>query len=292
VRTYETSWKDPQAFKFLLRCWEPDERAKAVVVLVHGLGEHSGRYSPVAEHLTRAGYAMLGFDLRGHGLSDGPRGHTPSYMALLDDISGVLGQIQGRYPGFPVFLYGHSLGGGLALNFVIQRMPKLQGVIVTSPWLRLASELPPFQAALARIINQFAPGFRQKWGLDTKALSHDVTVADKYEHDPLVHNDVSVRMYVSCSAAGRWALEHSARFPLPLLLMHGTADRVTSYEASREFVMHAGKNVTWRAWEGGYHELHNEPGRSTVLRVVIRWMNARLLKKRLGRAVLDRSTRA
>lgn len=133
---------------------------------------------------------------------------------------------------------------------------------------------------LARAFNRFAPSFSQDWGLETVALSRDTKIVRAYAADPLVHGRISTRMFVSFYEAGKWALEHAADFPLPLLLIHGTADRVTSAEASREFAKRAGKIVTWRAWEGMYHEIHNEPAGSRVVGTMIRWMNAQLGPKR------------
>ena len=151
----------------------------------------------------------------------------------------------------PIFLYGHSFGGNLVLNFALRRNPELQGVIATAPWLRVAFEPPAAKVALARALNRIAPGVTQEWGLETAALSHDAEIVEAYDVDPLVHGRISVRLFVTVVDAGEWALEHAASFPLPLLLMHGTADRVTSAEASREFAARAGKKVTWRGL--GWH---------------------------------------
>jgi alpha-beta hydrolase superfamily lysophospholipase len=265
--------------RFHSRAWAPAGKPRAVIALVHGLGEHTGRYAPIGRLFADSGYGLLGFDLRGHGLSDGPRGHTPSYEALLDDISNFLGQVKDRYPSEPIFLYGHSFGGNLALNFALRRKPELQGVIATAPWLRVAFGPPAAKVALARVLNWMAPGVTQEWGLETGALSHDAEIVEAYDVDPLVHGRISARLFVTVVDAGEWALEHAASFPLPLLLMHGTADRVTSAGASREFAARAGKKVTWRSWDGMYHELHNEAARAQVLGMMIRWMDGRLGKK-------------
>jgi alpha-beta hydrolase superfamily lysophospholipase len=246
---------------------------------VHGLGEHTGRYAPVGRIFADSGFALLGFDQRGHGLSDGPRGHAPSYEALLDDVSGFLEQVKDRHAGAPIFLYGHSLGGNLVLNFALRRNPELQGVIATAPWLRAANPPPTAKVALARALNHIAPAITQKWGLETAALSHDAGIVEAYDVDPLVHGRISVRLFVTVAEAGEWALEHAESFPLPLLLMHGTADRVTSAWASQEFAARAGTKATWRGWNGLYHELHNEAARTRVLGVMIRWMDGRLQAK-------------
>ncbi len=153
------------------------------------------------------------------------------------------------------------------------------GAIVTGPWLKLAFDPPAVQVTLARVMNKIAPGFTQNSKLDTTALSHDAQVVKAYDNDPLVHDKISARLYMGMYDSGLWALEHAAEFPVPLLLMHGTADRITSAQASREFAERGGKNVTWRAWDGLYHEIHNEPEKAEVLEAMAAWMDHRLKKK-------------
>ncbi len=279
MKSLESSWESKDGIKFHIQGWEPDKKPKAVVALVHGHGEHVGRYAHVGQTLAKAGYALAGFDQRGHGMTGGPRGHAPSLDALLDDIASFLTLLKKRYPGLPRFLYGHSMGGNEVINFAMRRKPALAGVIATGPWLRAAFEPPAIKTILGRIMNNIAPAFAQDTGLETAAISRDADVVRAYEQDPLVHEKMSARLFVSMTDAGQWALEHAAEFPLPLLLMHGTADRLTSAQASREFAERGGKRVTWRAWEGWYHEIHNEPDKSRVLTVMINWMDAHLKKK-------------
>lgn len=279
MKTFESSFQAIDGVDLHVRGWEPDGKAQSVVALVHGLGEHTGRYVPMGQGFTRAGFALVGFDLRGHGLSGGRRGHTPSYEALMDDIASLLDTIRARYSGLPVFLYGHSLGGNLVLNFALRRAPELRGVIASAPWLKLALRVPGWRVMIARVMDRIAPAFLESSGLESAGLSHDASVVDAYDRDPLVHDRISPRLFVGAYDSGFWALEHAAEFPLPLLLMHGTADPVTSVEASREFAGRAGKMSTWHPWEDWFHELHNEPGRPLVLKAILEWMDMRLKKK-------------
>jgi alpha-beta hydrolase superfamily lysophospholipase len=279
MKTYELGWENKEGIKFYGCGWEPAGTPKAVVALVHGHGEHVGRYVHVAEAFTKAGYALAGFDLRGHGKSGGARGHTPSYESLMDDVANFLEQVAKRYPKLSAFLYGHSLGGNLVLNFTLRRRPKVAGAIVTGPWLKLAFDPPAVQVVLGRVMDKIAPGFTQNSKLDTAALSHDVQVVNAYNNDPLVHDLISARLYVGMYDSGLWALEHASEFPVPLLLMHGMEDRITSAQASREFAERGGKQVTWRPWEGMYHEIHNEPEKAKVLEAMTTWMDARLKEK-------------
>ncbi len=295
----------PDGIPFYFQGWQPETAPKAVVCLVHGLGEHSGRYAHVAAALNAAGYTLLGFDLRGHGTSGGPRGHTPTYNTLMDDIGRLLDEAAARYPGLPRFLYGHSLGGNLVLNYALRRhltplppspatrggsdtpLPSqgggrgvghsLAGVISTSPGLRVANPLPPLQVALAKVMNRLNPGMQMANGLARDGLARDPEVIRAYNSDPLVHNKISVRLALGMLEAGEWALARAAEFPLPLLLVHGTKDILTSAKASEEFAARAPANLcTLKLWEGFYHETHNEPEKAAVLAFMVDWLLGRL----------------
>ncbi len=276
MNAFEMNWKSRDGLDFFARGWEPDGTPKAVVCLLHGLGEHAGRYSNAGAAFAKAGYALLGFDQRGHGKSGGTRGHTPSYDALMDDVDDLTAQAAKRYAGLPRFLYGHSMGGGEVLNYGLRRKPELAGVIATGPFLKLAFEPPAIKVALGRFMNNIAPGFTQASGLETAAISRDQKVVDAYVNDPLVHDRISARQFVSIFDAGLWALDHASEFSLPLLLMHGGADRITSAQASREFAQKGNKNITLHIWDEWYHEIHNEPDQAEVFKMMTIWMDARL----------------
>src|SRR5512141_1656383 len=169
MKTFESSWTDKEGLKFYSRGWEPDKNPKAVVALVHGLGEHIGRFAHVGEAFSKAGYVLMGFDLRGHGLSGGPRGHTPSFEAYMQDIELLLEEVRRRYPVLPIFLYGHSLGGILVLNYGLRRKPDLKGVIATSPGLHTELENQPVKILMARLLGGLLPTTAIDSGLDTSA---------------------------------------------------------------------------------------------------------------------------
>jgi len=280
----EFTRQSPDKLQFYFQGWEPEASLRAVVCLVHGLGEHTGRYAHVAAALNEAGYAVLGFDLRGHGKSEGLRGHTPSYDALLDDIGRLLDEAAQRYPGKAQFIYGHSLGGNLVLNYALRRKPALSeekrsrrvaGVVSTSPAIRVTHPLPATQLALAKVMNKLQPTMQMPNGLTLDGLARDPEVIRAYKSDPLVHNKISVRLAVEMLQAGEWALAHAAEFPLPLLLVHGSADELTSAAATQEFagkVRGGGGDFTLKIWDGFYHETHNEPEKAEVLGFMIDWL--------------------
>ncbi len=274
MRHSEFTRQSPDRLTFYFQSWEPAAEPKAIVCLVHGLGEHTGRYAHVAAALSEAGYALFGCDLRGHGRSDGPRGHTPSYETLMEDIGRLLAEAQTRYGSKPQFLYGHSLGGNLVLNYALRRRPAITGVIATSPALRVPVYLPPAQVTLAKMMNRLWPAMQMVNGLDVNRLARDPAVIRAYTNDPLVHNKISVRLALSMLEAGEWALAHAGKFPVPLLLVHGTADTLTLAQGSQEFAakVPAGR-CTLKLWEGFYHETHNEPEKTQVLQFMLDWLH-------------------
>ncbi len=275
MKTFESKI-ERDGIAFYVHGWEPESPPKAVIALVHGHGEHIGRYAHVGKALTDSGYALVGYDSRGHGKSTGPRGHIPSYDALMNDISAFLSMLGEKYPGSPLFLYGHSMGGNQVINYALRRRPGIKGVIATGPWLKLSFEPPPIKVALGRLMNRIFPSFTQANGLDTKGLSHDAEVVRLYDNDPLGHDKVSARLFVGMYESGLWALDHASEISLPLLLMHGGADPITSAEASRQFAEKAGKHVTLRIWDGLYHEVHNEPEQAEAFKVMIEWLDKHL----------------
>ena len=276
---FESNLRNKKGVNFYVQGWEPPKRPKAVIALIHGFGEHTGRYEHVGEAFNKAGYILIGFDLRGHGKSEGVRGHASSYDALMEDITDFKTLVEVRYPNLPYFLYGHSMGGNLVLNYCLRCKPDVVGAIVTGPWLRLASAPPSLQVRLAKTINNIFPDFAQNSNLETAALSHDQNVVEAYDHDPLVHAQISVRLFVSIYESGLWALDHAEELSIPLLLMHGTADRITSFAASAEFAKASGKVTTWRPWDGFYHEIHNEPEKVDVIQAMIEWLDTHLKRK-------------
>ncbi|HEX7056818.1 MAG TPA: alpha/beta hydrolase [Bacilli bacterium] len=272
VEYSECSWKSADGTSLFTRLWYPDGVIKSAVCIVHGLGEHSGRFAHVAESFGREGIAVAAFDLRGHGKSDGKRGHTPSFSALLDDIGSALRQFAQLFPDVPLFLYGHSMGGNLVLNYVLRRKPELAGVISSAPWLKLAFEPPKIKVRFGRVVDRLWPSFSQSNGLKSKALSRSADIVDEYEADGLVHDRITARLYFSLRDAGAWAIEHAADIRIPVLIMHGSGDQITSCAASERFAEKAKEFSTLMIWKGFFHELHNDPFGGEVIDYMASWM--------------------
>jgi acylglycerol lipase len=272
MKISEWKWKSFDGLDMYARGWAPDGKPKAVLVLVIGLGEHVCRYEHVGAALTAKGYALLGFDLRGHGKSGGPRGHSPSTEAFMQDIDLMRKQVDARYPGIPQFLYGHSLGGMLTLNYILDRQPMLTGAVVTAPALRSALETQKVKVLMAKVLGTLLPSASLPSGLDSDMLSHVPEVVDCYKQDPLVHDKVSFGMGKNLLEMIEWTYAHAKDLKIPLLLMHGSDDQVAYARGSREFSEKAGDKVTLKIWDGMYHEIHNEPGQEQVFAYMLDWL--------------------
>ena len=274
---FETNWKAHDGLDIFAQGWEPETRTpKAVVCLVHGLGEHSSRYTHVAEALGKEGYALFSYDLRGHGRSGGARGHISSIEDFMKDIDALLEQARRRYPGLPVILYGHSLGGIQVLHYGLIRKPDVKGIIATSSGLRTALESQTLKVALAKVLGSLIPGVAVASGLDSKGISHDKKVVNTYNNDPLTHDKVSLGFGKIMLGVTKWTLEHAGEFSLPLLLMHGKADEIAYPSGSMEFAAALKGKCTLVLWDDAYHELHNEPEKDKVFKTMTLWMDARL----------------
>lgn len=254
--------------------WSNEGGIHAVVCLVHGLGEHSNRYMTMAQAFTEAGIALMAMDLRGHGKSAGKRGFVAQYDHMLDDIDQLIFQTRQQFPGIPLFLYGHSLGGNLVLYYAMQKKPQLAGVIDSAGILRPSFKLPAAQIAVVKIAKRVMPTFVMANGLDRNALSHDPEIISVYSQDPLVHDRISPGLALGFLDAGEWMLAHPEEFPsVPLLIMHGSEDRITSPIASQDFAAHVHGDVIFKSWPGFYHEIHNEPQKKEVFNFAIQWIN-------------------
>lgn len=249
---------------------------KAMICIVHGFGEHSGRYAHVADFFNKNGYAVLAMDNRGHGKSGGKRGHTPSFESYLDDIDMFLNYAKTKNESVPLFLYGHSMGGNLILNYVIQRQPKiLRGLIATSPWIRLAFEPKPILITMGKLMRSIFPTFTQDSGLDVNGISRDKAVVDAYINDPLVHSKITASAGMGMTDSAAFLNTYKGQMSIPTLIVHGTNDKLISQAASEEFANRV-TNIDYKKWVGLYHETHNEPEKMDVLQDILQWVNAKI----------------
>ncbi len=273
MKHHEMQWNTKDGLPLFAQAWEPEDSLDGVICLVHGLGEHSSRYQYWAEKLTSTGYAMLAFDLRGHGRSGGKRGDTPSYNHFADDISILLDQAAKEYPNTPTFLYGHSLGGMLVLYYLIKNKPEIKGAVVTSPGLRTMLDQQKVKVTALRILEPIMSKVTMPNGLELEGLSKDTNVVDKYRNDPLVHDRVSLRMGKGMIDTIDYIFSNASKIDIPLLLMHGSADMITYQQGSEEVAEKINSECTLKIWEGLYHELQNEPEKDQVFAYLLDWLN-------------------
>lgn len=279
MKTFESKFEGRDGLSFYVQGWEPDAQPKAVIALVHGLGEHIGRYAHVGKALTDAGYVLVGFDLRGHGKTVSPRGHFPALDAVMQDIRQFIQFVSQRYSNVPQFLYGHSLGGLLALTYAVQNKMGLKGVMVTGAALRSALQEQKVKIAMAKVLGTLVPAATIPSGLDATSISRDKAVVDKYVNDPLVHDKTSLGLGKSALTAIDVCFAGAKDFRYPLLIMHGKEDKLTYPSGSEDFAKLAGeknKDVTLKIWDGLYHEIHNEPEQAEVFKVMIAWLDKHL----------------
>ena len=265
--------KNGQVLKGMIQ--SPGENTIAVVILVHGLGEHINRYNYWANLFRREGIAFLGMDLPGHGRSEGKRGYIRNYGILSEMIDILISSCKKTFPGTPVFLYGHSLGGGIVTDYLLRRNPSVKGAIVTSPWLKLSFEPAKSKVLLAKVMKFILPSLAQPSGLVVNYISHDPVVVEAYKNDPLVHDKISVSLFYGAMNAADYSLSHANELRISTLMLHGSDDQITSPEGSREF---ASKNkfTELKIWDGGYHELHNESFKDEVFAFIMKWINGQL----------------
>lgn len=249
----------------------PGEDTKGVIIFVHGLGEHIQRYAYWADLFKKEGIAFTGLDLPGHGRSEGRRGNIKNYTQVSEMIDIMIKTSARTFPGVPIYIYGHSLGGGIVLDYILRRKPIINGAIVTSPWLRLSFEPSNSKLLLASFMRLLIPGLIQPSGLIVEHISHDKEVVEKYKKDPLVHGKISVSLFHSAMSAAKYSLEHASELKVRTLLMHGSDDKICSPDGSREFAGKSGM-VELKIWEGGYHELHNEPFKEEVFEYIMNWI--------------------
>jgi alpha-beta hydrolase superfamily lysophospholipase len=269
---FEQNFSTQDHLNLFMQGWETSN-PKAVVYMVHGLGEHSGRYAHVAAALNDAGYTLVAFDLRGHGKSQGQRGHAPSIDHFMDDIDTFAQKVAERYPNMPRFLYGHSLGGMLAINYCICCKPTLLGAVISAPGLRSALQEQKMKVFLSKVGGLLLPTLKLKSGLDPTSLYHDAEVVKAYIDDPMVHDDISFGLARSSLDGISRAFARASEITIPLLVMHGSEDRLVFPSGSQDFCRLVKSDCTLKIWDGMYHEIHNEPEKERVIDFMVDWMN-------------------
>jgi alpha-beta hydrolase superfamily lysophospholipase len=273
----ESSFTGAGGLQLYSRCWRPDGSPRALVALVHGISEHSGRYGSLVGPLTASGFAVCSFDLRGHGRSPGQHGHINSWSEYREDVRNFLAHARREVPDRPVFLYGHSLGALIVAEYVLSYPEGLVGLIVSGIPLKPVGVGKPYLVVVARILTHVLPRLSVSLGVDGSKVTRDPAIARAYEEDPLVHHTATMRWATESLAAIERVKTRAREISLPILILHGGSDRINSVEGSKELfanVSSADKRLL--IYPGGAHEPHNDLEREQVARDIEEWLTRHL----------------
>jgi alpha-beta hydrolase superfamily lysophospholipase len=257
--------------------WDPEGEVRAVVALVHGYGEHCGRYGHVAQAMTRAGAAVYAYDQRGYGRSDGTRAYVESFDVYNDDLERFLAYVDERSPDVPLYLFGHSMGGLVVLRHALTRSLAASGLVLSAPAIEINPNLAAFLRRIAQWLGRRFPKLKTVRS-PQGAISRDADVVEQAENDPLnYHGRVLARTGAEMIRAGKHAQENLSDLSLPFFVFHGTADELTNPDWSqRLYDRAASTDKTIEFYDGLYHETFNEPEKERVLDDVHTWLSERI----------------
>ncbi|HZY92238.1 MAG TPA: alpha/beta hydrolase [Thermoplasmata archaeon] len=259
------------------RSWEPTLPGAAMVVIVHGLKDHSARYDPLARALTAAGVSVYAFDLRGHGRSGGVRAHVDRFADYLADLDRVVRSLRARRPTGPIFLLGHSMGGAIALGYLLTGELRFDGLILTGPAIAPPPSAGVFARAITRLLSALRPKARV-FDLKDEAFSRDAETVAALQSDPYVfHGKATARLAAELLHRMAQSRVQLDRVDLPLLILHGSADRLTDPKGSELLLAQSrSRDKRLKVYPGWYHDLLHEPGRQEVVNEISEWLAIRL----------------
>jgi alpha-beta hydrolase superfamily lysophospholipase len=268
MQAYEVETDDGLSLQ--VQKWNELTTPTRTLIIIHGLGEHQDRYQHVAEHFVKDGFQVYSYDQRGHGKSDGQRGHSPGIISNMRDLELVIESI----PHENLFLYGHSFGGNVVANFLIRKdCASLRASVLTGSWLRLYQEPSKLDVTMASVMNKIYPKFSQNSKIDSKNLSYIESVCEDYDNDPLVHDKITAGLFKSFHASGIYAIENASNLSTPTLVIHGSDDFIIHPKGSEEFAERAGELATIRIYEKTKHELHNDNIAPKMLSEISTWFD-------------------
>lgn len=247
------------------------------IILVHGFGEHSGRYAAISDHLVKHGFNVTSYDQRGHGQSDGLPGHIDRFKHYEDDLDRIVSSVRSRWDARNLFIIGHSLGGLVTLRYLAMRGSSVTGAVLSAPLISVAVEVPAHKVMMARVGARLMPKLRLDNEIDPAHLSRDPEIGIAYAKDPLVNRLVSAKWFAEATKAMQEVVAWAGDIKTPLLVMHGTEDMLASVEATKALFEAAGSSDKELViLPGFYHELFNEPEKQSVYERVSDWLEAHL----------------
>jgi alpha-beta hydrolase superfamily lysophospholipase len=256
------------------QAWLPEQAARSIVVISHGLGEHGGRYAGLASRLVDKGHAVYAIDHRGHGRSSGPRANIERFDYLVADLGAFVGRARREYPDVPVVLLGHSMGGAVALACAMKLQDDLRALVLSAPALAAGEALPAFKLWMVKLLSSLSPN-TGALKLPPTAVSRDPEVVRAYESDPLVfHGAVPARTLAELLQAMQRLQQTAHELRIPVLVQHGTADLLVPLAAVYPTYRQLGvaQSRSLQVYEGLYHEVYNEPERDRVIGDLEAWL--------------------
>lgn len=257
--------------------WLPEGEPKAILVIVHGLAEHSGRYMNVVNHLVPSGYAVYGIDHIGHGKSDGKRGYVERFEDYTKVLKNYFNMIEKLQPGKPIFLIGHSMGGLISAAYLLNHQDELSGAILSGPGIKMSDNISKATILAAKLFSVLMPklGIKQ---LDSNGVSSDPAVVDAYNNDPLVYTGkATARLGAELIKTMQHVTQQAAKIKLPIMIVQGSDDKIVDPGGAQFLYDLVGsKDKTIKIYNGFYHEVFNEPEHEQVLNDVKTWLTTQL----------------
>lgn len=273
----ENNFTSRDGLKLFYRYWKPSNEIKSLIIGVHGYAEHSGRYKHVGEFFASNDFAFYMHDLRGHGKSDGERGYVDSFWDFIHDLNEFIDYIKGREGIDRVFLLGHSMGGLISIMYSIKYYSNLYGLITSGAALRTSVKVSKVQEVLMKTLSKIKPRYRPEIVIDHNLLTHDPKVNKAYAEDPLIFKHGTVRLLTEMIKAMNWTWRNVDKLNVPILMLHGSDDKIVPVEASRDFFdLIKIDDKELKIFEGMYHEILNEKGKENVLDTILKWINEHL----------------
>ena len=272
----ETTFVTPDNFTLFETTWLC-EKAKGVVIITHGVAEHSGRYEHVAQSLVEGGYTVVAFDLRGHGKSSGKRNYINSFQDHLNDLGTVIIRAKASFPNLPIFLFGHSMGGGIVTLFTIERHPDVKGILLSGPTVKVSDDISPFLQKVSGLLSALLPKL-PVITLESADICKDPKVVEAYDNDPLNYRGgILARTGAEILKATKTITARVSEISIPMLIMHGTSDKLADVSGSKMLYEQASsKDKTLKLYEGLYHEILNEPEQDQVKADILAWLDAHI----------------
>ena len=282
MQVKEFRWKRSEKVELYGKLFVPEDSVNALIIFVHGIGQHCGCFDEWAEMFAMQSYGVLTFDLRGHGRSPGIRGHT-TINIIKDDIYFIINNMRQQFPDIPFILFGHSMGGQIALSIAVDKNADIQGFIASSPWLKLVRPPSSLWLKLGKWASHVAPWITIRTGIKANQLSQDGVSVKSSKKDPLLHKKISIKLFSELYANGEILLRGKHDLDTPFLVMHGTSDTLVSIKASKLFARKnrkSRKQINFRKWTKMHHDLLHDVGKDMIFRFVIYWLSWNVTRKK------------